>query len=98
MELQENLAYGTVASGYTQATMKLKEDPIYDTVMLVSSDTQATMDLKENPAYGTVASGCTQATMELKENPVCGTAVLVLGDAQAPCNMTMTNNDSDYEN
>ena len=98
MELQENLAYGTVASGYTQATMKLKEDPIYDTVMLVSSDTQATMDLKENPAYGTVASGCTQATMELKENPVCGTAVLVLGDTQAPCNMTMTNNDSDYEN
>ena len=41
MELKENLAYGTVVSGDTQATMDLKENPAYGTAALVSGDTQA---------------------------------------------------------
>ena len=54
MKLKDNLAYGTVVSGDTQATMELKENLAYGTV--VSGDTQATMELKENPAYGTAVS------------------------------------------
>ena len=81
MELNENLAYGTVVAGDTQATVDLKENPAYGTAVLVAGDTQATVDLKENPAYGTavLVSGDTRAP--------CST----------PVHMTTTSNDNDYE-